>query len=109
MSALYIMRYSGAASGGFGSIYLGRGAIVGVDVGNGRYHGTYAEGGGRLRGNVTLNMPTGGALVTGQQVPAGTSIPMSFDWPSNFTSGAQSISVQGRTVTVSFEKVGDVP
>jgi hypothetical protein len=54
-------------------------------------------------------MIAAGVMVTGQQVPAGTSIPMTFDWPSNFTSGPQQITVQGHPVSVTFEKVGDVP
>lgn len=90
-------------------MYIGRGTVVGADVGNGRYHGSYAESGGRMRGTVTLTMPDGGVLVTGQQVPPRTSIPMTFDWPANFTAGAQPISVQGKAVNVTFEKVGDVP
>jgi hypothetical protein len=109
MSALYIMRYLGVTGVGFGAVYIGRGTIVGADVGNGRYSGSFSESAGRMRGNVTLTMLTAGALVTGQQVPAGTSIPMTFDWPSNFTSGPQQIVVQGRQVSVTFEKVGDVP
>lgn len=109
MSAFYIMRYVGGVSSGFGAIYIGRHTIVGADVGNGRYSGGYTEAGGRLRGTVTLTMPSGGTLVGGQQVAAGTSIPMEFDWPENFTSGPQSILVQGKKVQVTFEKVGDVP
>lgn len=109
MSAFYIMRYQGSSGAGFGAVYIGRGTIVGADVMNGRYSGSYTEGGGRLRGTVTLNWPNGGQLVTGQQMPAGASIPMNFDWPQNITSGPQSISVQGFPVSVTFEKVGDVP
>ena len=111
MSALYIMRYVGIGTGssGFGAIYVGRNTIVGVDVGNGRYTGGYTEMNGRIRGQLTLTLPNGGTLVTGQQVAPGTSIPMAFDWPANFTSGPQSIAVQGRNVQATFEKVGDVP
>jgi hypothetical protein len=109
MSALYIMRFLGGVGMGFGAVYVGRNTIVGVDSGNARYSGAYTENGGRMRGNVTMTLPQGGVLVTGQQVPPGTSIPMSFDWPSNFTSGQQQIAVQGRPVSVTFEKVGDVP
>jgi hypothetical protein len=109
MSAFYIMRYQGGAGAGFGAVYIGRGTVVGADVGNGRYNGTYTEAGGRLRGNVTLTLPNGGILVTGQQVPPGYSIGMTFDWPTNITAGQQQISVQGRSVGVTFEKVGDIP
>jgi hypothetical protein len=109
MSALYIMRYLGGTGAEFGGVYIGRRTIVGADVGNGRYSGNYSESGGRMRGHVTLTLPDGGILVTGQQVPPGTSISMSFDWPQNFTNGAQQIFVQGKPVSVNFEKVGNIP
>src|SRR5690348_9844355 len=110
MSALYIMRYLGGTGTGFGSIYIGRGKIVGVDVGNGRYAGTYSEQGGRIKGNAQLSMPQGGVLVTGAQVPAGTKIQLTVDWPADFANGSlQAISVNGQPVQVTFEKVGDIP
>lgn len=110
MSALYAMRFAGRSDTGAGAIYIGKGKIVGVDVGNGRYHGSYTEQGGRVKANVTLSMPTGGMLVTGQQAAPGTEIQMTADWPSNFANGqAQTISVGGKPVQVTFEKVGDVP
>lgn len=68
MSALYIMRYHGQQDQGMGAIYIGKGTIVGVDIGGGRYHGTFQDQGGRLRATVNLSMPQGGTLVTGQQL-----------------------------------------
>ena len=111
MGTLYTMRYLGAVGLGFGFMYIGKGIIVGADAGNGRYHGTYTESGGRIRITGTLSMPGGGSvLVTGAQVPAGAEIPLSADWPANFADGtAQSISVLGSEVQVTFEKVGDIP
>ena len=111
MSALYAMRYLGqTGSTGAGAVYIGRGKIVGLDVGNGRYHGTYSEAGGRIKGSATLSMPSGGVLVTGHNVPAGTSIPLTVDWPANFANGQpQTIMVQGAPVQVAFEKIGDIP
>jgi hypothetical protein len=110
MSALYIMRYIGGTGAGFGAIYIGKGTIVCVDVQNGRYHGTYIEQGDRVRPTVTLSLPQGGVLVTGSQVPPGTRITMTADWPANFADGqAQQIMVQGSPVQVTFEKIGDVP
>lgn len=109
MSALYVMRYLGGTGNGAGAIYIGRGTIIGVDVGNARYHGSYTETAGRLRGGVTMTQETGGSLVTGLQVPAGTTIQISFDWPANFTTGPQALLVQGQPVNVSFEKIGDIP
>jgi hypothetical protein len=110
MSALYAMRYLGQTGVGAGAVYVGKGMIVGADVGNGRYHGTYTEAGGRLKATLTLTMASAGVLVTGQQVPAGTKIPMTADWPADFANGqAQSITVAGRQVQVTFEKIGDIP
>lgn len=111
MSALYAMRYLGQSGIGMGVIYIGKGVIVGVDVTNGRYSGTYTEEGGRLKGTATLSAPPGGAiLVTGAQLPAGQSIPLIADWPANFADGStQEITVTGHPVQVTFEKIGDVP
>ncbi|MFN4311709.1 MAG: hypothetical protein ACK4FK_14085 [Ferrovibrio sp.] len=111
MSALYAMRYLGQTGVGMGSVYIGKGVIVGVDVANGRYHGTYKEENGRVKATLTLSAPPGGAvLVTGQQLPAGQAIPLTADWPANFANGAaQTVSVMGNPVQVTFEKIGDVP
>lgn len=111
MSALYAMRYVGQGGLGLGAVYVGRGKIVGVDASNGRYEGAYSEQGGRLNGTVVLTAPPGGAtLVTGVQLPAGQKVSFTFDWPPTFGNGQpQQLSVAGRTVTVTFEKVGDIP
>ena len=111
MSALYVMNYLGQASVGAGAVYIGKGIIVGVDVANGRYNGTYREEGGRFKGTVVLSAPPGGAtLVTGQPLPAGQSLQINFDWPPSFADGsAQSLSVAGRPVQVTLQKVGDIP
>ena len=110
MSALYAMRYLGAVGVGIGAIYIGRGKMVGIDAAYGRYDGSYTEQNGRLRGTVSLSIPGGGNLVTGQPLPAGQSIQIAFDLPSTFANGqAQTVSVAGRPVQVTFEKIGDIP
>ena len=109
MSALYIMRFLGGAGMGVGAIYIGRGTVVGVDMGDARYQGTYTEANGRLRGTIQMTLPSGGMLVIGQQVPPGFSTTLNIDWPINFTAGQQMVSVQGRQVNVTLEKVGDIP
>lgn len=109
MAALYEMHYLGQTGVGGGAIYVGNGQIAGVDVGGGRYHGTYTESGGRIRGTATLTSAVDMPLVTGQQVPAGTQIPLTVDWPSNFADGnAQAINVAGRPVQVTFQKIADL-
>lgn len=111
MSALYAMRYLGQSGVGMGAIFVGKGVIVGVDVTNGRYNGTYTEEGGRVTVTATLSAPEGGAtLVTGAPLPAGQTIPLTADWPANFADGStQEIMIMDRPVQVTFEKIGDVP
>jgi hypothetical protein len=60
MSALYAMNYVGQTGTGGGAVYVGNGKIVGIDVGNLRYNGTYTEQAGRLKGSVMLSAPNGG-------------------------------------------------
>lgn len=108
MGALYIVRYSGQASTGFASIYIGNGKIVGVDVGNGRYHGTYTEAAGRLKGTIQMTTGENGVLVTGASFPRGTILTLNVDWPSDFANGTpQVVTVGGRPVQATFEKIGD--
>ncbi len=111
MSALYIMRYQGQSATGMGPIYVGDGTIVGVDIANARYHGSYIEENGRMKGEVTLSSPPGGAmLVTGDPFPANQAITLTIDCPVDFADGmARELSVMGRRVQVTFEKVGDIP
>lgn len=111
MSALYVMKYAGQADAGGGAVYIGRGKVLGVDITGIKYDGSYTEGAGRMKGTVTLISPPGGAsLVTGLQLSGGQKIPLTIDWPSNFASGQpQQLGVAGRSVSVKFEKIGDVP
>lgn len=110
MSALYSMTYSGLTGLGGGAVYVGRGVVLGGDVGGGRYHGTYTQQNGTLNVEVTLTFPAGGQLVTGQDMPAGSRLEMTATWPENFADGKpQPIMVAGRPVQVTFEKIGDVP
>jgi hypothetical protein len=109
MSALYAMNFVGMTGTGGGAVYVGKGKIVGIDVGNLRYNGTYTEQGGRLKGTVALSAPTGGTLVTGAQLPAGGRLSVTLDWPANFSDGKpQALTVEGSPVHVVFEKIGDV-
>lgn len=110
MSALYTMRYLGGVGIGMGAIYVGKGTVVGVDVTGGRYKGNYTDSNGRLKGTVTATFPSGAQLVTGMSVPPGGAIQLALDWPVNFANGqAQQVSVSGRPVQVTLEKIGDIP
>jgi len=104
------MRYLGQSGLGFGSVYIGKGKVLGVDVQNGRYEGNYVNQAGRIRGTVTLSAAQSLQLVTGATIPAGHKISMSIDWPENFANGQpQQLNVSGAAVSVTFEKVGDIP
>src|SRR4051812_33426508 len=109
MSGLYVMRYNGLADTGAGAIYIGKGKVVGVDIGGGEYHGTYTEAGGRIKASITFTVGDGG-LVTGQPVAKGTKIPIVADWPITFADGQlHPVMVSGRPVQVQFQKIGDIP
>jgi hypothetical protein len=107
--ALYAMTYAGTDDIGGGAIFIGNGKVSGIDAGNVRYRGTYAESGGRLKLSAVLSTPTGATLVTGDQIPAGTKLQLTADWPADFKDGQHlEITVAGKPVTVSFEKIDDI-
>lgn len=109
MSALYQMRYQGVAGNGHGSMYIGKGVLVGIDISGTRCHGTYTSSAATIDGTATLTS-AGGALVTGQNVAAGGTVPVSFSLPAGFDDGKyHQISVGGKPVGVSFNKIGDIP
>jgi hypothetical protein len=108
--APYRMNYLGQSGIGAGVIYIGGGIISGADAGDGVYDGTYQEVGGRLRASATHTMTAGGMLVTGQAVPAGQTLQIATDWPLNFANGQpQQLQVAGRTVSVTLQKIRDLP
>ena len=113
MSALYTMRYVGpiGLKAGAGALYVGRNVLVGVDIGGNRYHGSYVEESGRLRGAVTLTATENGAeLVTGLTLGRGQTLAISVDLPLDLADGnAHQIRVAGNPVSVVFEKIGDIP
>jgi hypothetical protein len=112
MSAFYIMKYFGEAGVGGGTLYIGKGVIVGLDVQGGKIEGTYKMANGRMVGTVTLTAPPAGAsLVTGQHIPGGTMFNLSIDFPETFADGTpQSMrGLEGRPLQVVFEKVRDLP
>ena len=86
MSALYQMRYQGVAGNGHGAMYIGKGVVVGIDISGARFNGTYTLSGTTIDGTATLTS-AGGALVTGQDVPAGGTVPITFSLPAGFDDG----------------------
>jgi|HubBroStandDraft_4_1064222.scaffolds.fasta_scaffold103275_3 hypothetical protein len=109
MSALYQMRYQGVAGNGHGAMYIGKGVVVGIDISGARYHGTYTLSGTTIDGTATLTS-SGGTLVTGQDLPAGGTVAITFSLPAGFDDGQyHPVMGGGRRVGVSFNKIGDVP
>jgi hypothetical protein len=52
----------------------------------------------------------GGALVTGENVAAGGTVPITFSLPARFDDGQyHEVIVGGKTVRVRFTKIGDTP
>ena len=112
MKALYAMQYAGHEGAGVGTLYVGDGVVLGVDIGNCRYNGTYIEEGGRLKGTATMSAPLSSeaTLVTGAVLEPGQSISLAVDWPEDLDDGEpKTVYVAGREVLVVFEKVGDIP
>src|SRR5262249_30455077 len=108
MSALYTMQYQGVAGFGGGVVYIGRGKILGMDMTQAHYEGSYTNEDGRIRGTVTIT--AAGVLGTGQPVPPGSQGQARFDWPWNFDDGQYlPVAVGGKPVQVVFRKIGDVP
>ena len=104
------MRYSGSIGAGEGVLYIGKGAILGVDVGNVRYEGTYTEKDGVLGLKITMTATEPFLLVTGQMLHAGHSIQLTADLGTDFADGSpQHLFVGGNPVAVTFEKVGAIP
>ena len=114
MKALYTMQYVGQEGTGAGALYVGGGIVLGVDIANCRYNGTYVEERGRLIGTASLSAPTdreAGPLVTGAVLGPGESIPLKVDWPEGDLDDGKprTLSVAGREIAVVFSKIGDIP
>jgi hypothetical protein len=110
MASLYAIQYSGQTGVGAGALYVGNGVIVGFDMSGGRYDGTYKDNGDYINGAISLSVPGGGALVTGDNLPAGASIQIPVDWPADLGNGEpMQLKIGERTVQVVLTKMADVP
>jgi hypothetical protein len=55
-------------------------------------------------------LTSGDALVTGQDVPAGGTVPIIFSLRTGFDDGRyHQVIAGGKRVGVSFDKIGDIP
>ena len=110
VAGYYAIRFVGHLGMGLGGVCLLNGKVLGIDSNNVRYNGEYTEGGGRLKGTIRLSHPDGGTLITGQHLPAGQLVPVTFDLSAeDFARGfPQSLLVAGNPVAVVLEKLGDL-
>ena len=113
MSAFYIMKYFGKVGAGGGTLYIGRGAVVGTDIQGAKLDGTYHVSGDRMKGVVKMTAPeSGSTLVTGQFLSPGTTIDLTFDLPAQTFMDGRSYPLMGyggEPLMVIFEKVRDLP
>jgi hypothetical protein len=82
--ALYLMKFVGDADFGGGVLFIGNGKIVGMDIANLRFKGSYTVHEKRFVSSVTMTAPTGATLVTGQELPASSVVKLKTDWPLDF-------------------------
>jgi hypothetical protein len=112
MNAFYTMKYFGKAGAGGGTVYIGRGVVVGIDIQGGKIDGTYEVVGDRMKGAVKIIAPKeGSTLVTGQTLSGGEEFVLRFDLPaSSFADGTPQMlkGYGGEALLVAFEKVRDL-
>lgn len=109
-AGLYIIRFLGQAGFGDGVLYIGHGLISGADTNGVIYDGSYQEADGGLKAEAVLSMPAAGQLVTGTAMSVGQKIAIAADLSADFANGEpQQVTVEGRTVTVTFHKIRDLP
>jgi hypothetical protein len=112
MNGFYTMKYFGKAGAGGGTVYIGKGVVVGIDIQGAKIDGTYEVTGDRIKGVARITVPKeGSTLVTGQTLPGGAEFSLRFDFPaSSFADGTPQIleGYGGESLEVVFEKVRDL-
>ncbi len=88
MEGFYAVYYTGTSGFGHAVLVLNRGIVVGADAVGGIYEGAYSvTEDGSLRIGVTLTVPAGTTLVTGQTLPNPFSQTIEANLTSSFASG----------------------
>jgi uncharacterized membrane-anchored protein YitT (DUF2179 family) len=94
VEGFYAVFYTGVAGFGHAVLVMKDGIVTGADVVGGIYDGKYAVSGTEgLSIEVTLTVPAGATLVTGQTLPAPYSQTIKAELPSHFANG-QPVPVQ---------------
>ena len=110
MSALYVIRYSGDVGLGAAVLFIGKGTILGVDLGENTYRGTYTESNGKMEAQVSLTAGNAGAsLVTGQVLSPGQTMVIAASLPIEPEGGPHRVWVGAGPVNLTFQKIGSVP
>lgn len=94
MEGFYAVYYTGVAGFGHAVLVIKDGIVTGADVTGGVYDGKFTvSGSGGISIEVTLTVPAGTTLVTGQTFPSPYSQTIKADLPENFANG-QPVPVQ---------------
>lgn len=112
LDALYVAHYTGGGSLHLGAaaLYIGKGIILGVDIGLNRYEGKYTLEDGTLKASINMTAVADSPLVTGLTLKRGDTISISADLPEDFEEGVfYNVSVGDRPVQVVFDKIGKIP
>ena len=111
MNDLYVMRYMGATGSGHGVLYVGKGVVLGFDVGEIEYKGSYREKNGRIvaEGMMTATRDDS-VLVNGHPLLREEPLPFSAELPIDLDNGAaHQIFIAHLPVNVMFTKLGSLP
>jgi hypothetical protein len=112
MGAFYIMKYFGRAGAGGGTLYIGKGVVVGIDIQGAKLDGTYQIIDDHMKGVVKMTIPESGVtLVTGQTLPPGEVVSLNFDFPAGTFDDGNPYPMEGyggEQLMVVFEKVRDL-
>lgn len=88
MEGFYAVYYTGAAGFGHAVLAIRDGILSGADAAGGVYDGTYKLGeAGAVSIEVTLTVPAGATLVTGQTLPSPYNQTIKAELPVNFAGG----------------------
>ena len=111
VKGLYVIEFGADVGIGAGVLYIGDGEVYGADAAKIKYVGTYVEVGERFRAEIAITASAPGAhLVTGVPLPAGRSLAVIADLPRDFANGeAHRVRAGGREVSVTLEKITDIP
>ncbi len=111
MNGFYAVYYTGVSGFGNAVLAITNGVIAGADVAGGIYDGTYtATNDGHWDASISLTVPAGTTLVTGQVLPSPMTQTFTANLPVDFANG-QALPIQTTMgpVNAIFKKLRDLP